>query len=181
MTRSFGPRLPKLWRRVGAVPIIDLRVGTLRCRGRAMHLAADQCNFVALVPGVATVISIGDNVTIQNCMGGAVGYTAPGVTIGGNFVCTDNPLTCVADNGVVYGNSTVDDNRLPFSNMTSPSEVLGNNINGNAEISCNAVISGNTAMVGGDTISGNPICFDHSPESGPVRRPLIRGCTQAGS
>jgi len=129
------------------------------------NLTADQCNSVDLAPALsAAVILIGGNVTIQNCTGGTVGYAGPGITIGGNFVCADNPPTCVADDGVVHGNLTVEDNKLQASNVITFSEVLGNKISGNAEISGNAVIRGNTAvLVGGNTIGGNLRCFDNSP------------------
>ena len=130
------------------------------------NLTADQCNSVDLAPALsAAVILIGGNVTIQNCTGGTVGYAGPGITIGGNFVCADDPqTTCVADDGVVHGNLTVEDNKLQASNVITFSEVLGNKISGNAEISGNAVSTGNTAvLVGGNTIGGNLRCFDNSP------------------
>lgn len=130
------------------------------------NLTADQCNSVDLAPALsAAVILIGGNVTIQNCTGGTVGYAGPGITIGGNFVCADDPqTTCVADDGVVRGNLSVENNKLQAFNVITFSEVLGNKISGNAEISGNAVIRGNTAvLVGGNTIGGNLRCFDNSP------------------
>jgi hypothetical protein len=129
------------------------------------NLTADQCNSVTLAGAEVSVISIAGNVTIQNCTGGSVGYVGPGITIGGNFVCADDPqTTCSADNGVVHGNLTVENNTLQASNVITFSEVLGNKINGNAEISSNAVTSGNTAVLaGGNTIGGNLLCFDNSP------------------
>ena len=103
---------------------------------------------------------------IQNCTGGTVGYAGPGITIGGNFVCVGNPLTCVADDGVVNGNLTVEENLFSSSTIITNSEVLQNTISGNAEI------GGNTGpaplTVGGNTIGGNLQCVGNSqtPDDG---------------
>jgi len=131
------------------------------------NLTADQCNSAALATeGVAAVILIGGNVMIQNCTGGTVGYAGPGITIGGNFVCVGNPLTCVADDGVVNGNLTVEENLFSSSTIITNSEVLQNTISGNAGI------GGNTGpaplTVGGNTIGGNLQCVGNSqtPDDG---------------
>jgi hypothetical protein len=129
------------------------------------NLTADQCNYVALSTE-GGVILIGGNVTIQNCTGAVVGYSGPGITIGGNFVCVGNPLTCVADDGVVNGNLTVEENLFSSSTIITNSEVLQNTISGNAEI------GGNTGpaplTVGGNTIGGNLQCVGNSqtPDDG---------------
>src|SRR5262249_20421565 len=53
------------------------------------HIVTNQCNNVLL----ATLdggISVEGNVTIQKCTGRDSGYVGPSITIGGNFLCSNN-------------------------------------------------------------------------------------------
>jgi hypothetical protein len=80
-------------------------------------------------------ISVEGNVNIQNCTNGsgAGSYFGP-ITIGGNFVCSNNPTFCVADSGVVQGNLTVDDN----TDAANSTRVSSNQVSGNVDVSGNS-------------------------------------------
>ena len=107
------------------------------------NVVADQCNFVRFENIMRGAISVEGNVNIQNCTNGsgAGSYFGP-ITISSNFVCSNNPIFCVADSGVVQGNLTVDDN----TDAANSSRVSSNQVSGNVDVSGN---SGAMTEVGG--------------------------------
>ena len=94
------------------------------------NIIADQCNSVAIQTFGDGVFSVGGNVNIQNCTGPVNGYSGIRVTIGGNFLCANSGV-CVAGDGVVQGNLTMDNNN-------AVSEVDDNQIGGNVDVSGNS-------------------------------------------
>ena len=122
------------------------------------NIAAGGCKSVFLA-GDFGVISVGGNVTIQNCTSpteSGTGYSG-NVTISGNFVCTNNIL-CTAVAGIVEGNLTIDNNNQVFGPAV---DVEFNEISGNADVSGN--IGTITPLLRSNTIGGNLRCFDNSP------------------
>jgi hypothetical protein len=124
------------------------------------NITADHCNFAGFQTFGDGTLSVGGNVNIQNCTstGTPSGYFGlvqgqfVSVTIGGNFLCANSEV-CIAGGGVVQGNLTMDNN-------TAGSEVVLNQISGNANVSGN---SGSAPLVGDNTIGGNLRCFNNSP------------------
>ena len=116
------------------------------------NIIADQCNSVAIQTFGDGVFSVGGNVNIQNCTGPVNGYSGIRVTIGGNFLCANSGV-CVAGDGVVQGNLTMDNNN-------AVSEVDDNQIGGNVDVSGN---SGSAPTVLGNRIGGNLQCFNNNP------------------
>ena len=116
------------------------------------NITADHCNSVGIQTFGDGVFSVVGNVNIRNCTGPVNGYSGIIVTIGGNFLCTNSGV-CVAGNGVVHGNLTMDTNN-------AVSEVDDNQIGGNVDVSGN---SGTAPTVLGNRIGGNLQCFDNNP------------------
>jgi len=118
------------------------------------NIVTNQCNAVLLAT-IDGSISVEGNVTIQKCRGES-GYVGPSVTIGGNFVCSDNASLCRAYGGVVQGNLIVHNN-----NSAQAPFVTSNTVSGNVDFSGN---SGNfgTPEVAANTIGGNLLCFKNS-------------------
>jgi hypothetical protein len=69
------------------------------------NVHADHCVFALLEGGV----TVTGNVRIGQCAQQS-GFVGPGVKIGGNFECTNNPGACKADLGDVHGNLQIDGN-----------------------------------------------------------------------
>jgi hypothetical protein len=122
------------------------------------NVVAHQCVGVDLFlqQGGGGMIAIGGNVRIQNC---GFGFSSD-VTIGGNFVCTDNNLRdgCMVISNVVLGNLTVDNN-----SSVNSSEVISTHVSGNVDFSGNS--SSFAPVVEDNTIGGNLQCSGNS--SGP--------------
>ncbi|HEY2530799.1 MAG TPA: tannase/feruloyl esterase family alpha/beta hydrolase [Xanthobacteraceae bacterium] len=69
------------------------------------NVHADHCGFAVLEGGV----TVTGNVRIEQCVEQS-GFVGPGIKIGGNFECTNNPGACEADLGDVHGNLQIDGN-----------------------------------------------------------------------
>jgi hypothetical protein len=69
------------------------------------NLHADHCAFALLEGGV----TVTGNVRIGQCAQQS-GFVGPGIKIGGDFECTNNPGACEADLGDVHGNLQIDGN-----------------------------------------------------------------------
>jgi len=69
------------------------------------NVHADHCAFALLEGGV----TVTGNVRIGHCAEQS-GFVGPGIKIGGNFECTNNPGACEADLGDVHGNLQIDGN-----------------------------------------------------------------------
>ena len=137
------------------------------------NISANQCSSVQIVGPNA----VQGNVSIPNCTA-ASGYvpaedpsslTTPAArsstrtarhalplisipTLGGNFVCQNNPVSCSAVSVSIVGNMTVDGNRV--------ATVEGNSVGGNVEVNSNA-----SAQVGNNeinNITGNLTCLHNT-------------------
>jgi predicted acyltransferase (DUF342 family) len=157
-------------------PSATLDVGTGSKIGGNINAA--ECFSVELY---GNAISVSGNVRIEACSGQS-GFevtpsdAAPGITIDGNFTCTNNPEGCVVRGGEVRGNVSLRNNvagqifsawiggNLQVAGNSSGGESAAislNTVAGNVEVSDNSAPGG--ALAGGNTIGGNLECHGNTP------------------
>ena len=124
------------------------------------NVVANQCKSVDLSGNASNhgPISIGGNVSIQNCTGNA--SLAKSKTIGGNVVCSGN-ASCEVDHSTIQGNLTVDNN----NSSTRGNDISTTTVSGNVDFSGNTASAkpgfGNTIF--STTIGGNLNCINNTP------------------
>jgi feruloyl esterase len=106
------------------------------------NVHADHCVFALLEGGV----TVTGNVRIAQCAQQS-GFVGPGVKIGGNFECTNNPGACKADLGDVHGNLQIDGNSGASADISLVS------VGGNLRCRRNTAMP--THAFGPDFVSGN--------------------------
>ncbi len=138
------------------------------------NISANQCFFVQIVGPNA----VNGNVSIPNCTADS-GFcpgscppeeedsrlTRPTVTspltstsiptLGGNFVCQNNPASCSAVDVSISGNMTVDGNFRAFVN--------GNSVGGNVQVNNNVNSLGQSSQVENNHINGSLTCRGNTP------------------
>jgi hypothetical protein len=103
---------------------------------------ADHCAFALLEGGV----TVTGNVRIGQCVQQS-GFVGPGIKIGGNFECTNNPGACKADLGDVHGNLRID------GNSGAPADISLVSVGGNLRCQANTPMP--THAFGPDFVSGD--------------------------
>jgi hypothetical protein len=95
------------------------------------NLNAKGCSQVVL-DGSLGGVAVRHNVDIEGC-GQQSGFVGPGVTIGGDFICSNNVAPCLADLGTIVGSVVIHNN-----SSGSASDVSGNIIGGDLSCSRNS-------------------------------------------
>ena len=123
------------------------------------NVHADHCEFALLEGGV----TVTGNVRIGQCSQQS-GFVGPGIKIGGNFECTNNPGACKADLGDVHGNLQIDGNSGASADISLVS--VGGNLRcqGNRPMPTHAF---------GPTLSAET-CWVSVPQASASRRPRRR-------
>jgi feruloyl esterase len=95
------------------------------------NLNAKGCTQVVL-DGSLGGIAVRHNVDIEGC-GKQSGFVGPGIVIGGDFICSNNAVPCLADQGTVVGSVVIRNN-----SSSTASDVSGNIIGGDLSCSSNS-------------------------------------------